>query len=90
MNFIWELFGYKNNNNEQREVVVEEEEIMLPKQPNLIRRNSKRFVIGDENEDVNYDNKNQEKSSPINEEWNRTARFLTVGTTLTWVLKKQI
>lgn len=79
MNFLWQILGYNSQLNPTTYVFDSEE--MLPKQPNLLRRNSKRFVIGDESEDVNDEKKDQKKVKE--EEWNRTARFLTVGTTLT-------
>lgn len=65
---------------EEKLILIKEETKMLPKQPNLLRRNSKRFVIGDETEDVN---EKRDENKRIDEDWNRSARFLTVGTTLT-------
>lgn len=54
---------------------------MLP-QKHLLRRNSKRFVIGDETEETN-----EEPIEVIREqqqaEWNQNARFLRVGSSLT-------
>lgn len=75
MNYFWRFLGYNKQSND---CLIDVQNTM-PKQPNLIRRNSKRFVIGDESLE---DSKNNEKKSE-QPEWNQNARFLTVGTTLT-------
>lgn len=80
MNFLWQFFGYDHRLSYAIAQDADRPPEMLPKQPNLLRRNSKRFVIGDESEE---DLKERNERTSEKEEWNRTARFLTVGTTLT-------
>lgn len=83
MDYIWKLFGYDkvvrdDTSDTSDEEVEKVTEIMLP-QKLLNRRNSKRFVIGDEGEEETL-----EDYQEAQQEWKLNfAKSLKLGTTLT-------